>query len=159
VQVSGKRIKIEKRSNEGWASPPKHPTQLTTLSVCLSTLCLLWISSHPQLSPIKFSNNQEQKKKFPLTKEGARKQQPLQGSICICVGHILSTCLWHTYMSHPHWSPCNCSFVSELIYSTLTFKVSTLRVQSQDDLPLSSRTHAGNNSDYMLATMELLYSG
>jgi hypothetical protein len=27
------RIKIEKRSNKGWAFPPKHPTHLTPLSV------------------------------------------------------------------------------------------------------------------------------
>jgi hypothetical protein len=34
--VRPQRIKIEKRSSEGWASPPECPTYLTPLSFCLS---------------------------------------------------------------------------------------------------------------------------
>jgi hypothetical protein len=56
------RIKIEIRSNEGCASPPLQPTHLIPLSVCLSILCLFWISSCPQLAPVRFSNNKEWEK-------------------------------------------------------------------------------------------------
>jgi hypothetical protein len=40
-----------------------HPSAQHTwpqLSVCLSILCLFWISSHPQLAPVRFCNNHDQ---------------------------------------------------------------------------------------------------
>jgi hypothetical protein len=44
---------------------------------CLSILCLFWVSSRPQLSPVTFSNTRERERKLTLTKAGARKQCPL----------------------------------------------------------------------------------
>jgi hypothetical protein len=58
----------DRESNEGCASPPEHPTHLTPLSFCLSILCLFWISSHPQLASVRFSNNKGGRK-FAPTKE------------------------------------------------------------------------------------------
>jgi hypothetical protein len=46
-------------------SPSEHPTHLTPLSVCLSIVCLFWISTRPHLSPVRFSNSQEQDKTVP----------------------------------------------------------------------------------------------
>jgi hypothetical protein len=43
-------------------SPPKCPTHLISLSVCLSTLCLFCIPNIPQLNSVRFSNNQEWEK-------------------------------------------------------------------------------------------------
>jgi hypothetical protein len=64
-----KRI-IEKRSSKDCVSPPRHPTYLAPLSVCLSILCLFCIST--QLGPVRFSNNQEQEKVH--SNKGVRKK-------------------------------------------------------------------------------------
>jgi hypothetical protein len=60
-QSKMKRI-VEKRSNEGCASPPERPTHLAPTFCCLSILCLFCITSHPQLASVRFSNNQDQEK-------------------------------------------------------------------------------------------------
>jgi hypothetical protein len=61
-------------------SPPKCPTHLTQLSVCLSILCLFWISSCPQLSPVRSSNNQGAREKTLLQQQGRerKKQRPFK---------------------------------------------------------------------------------
>jgi hypothetical protein len=70
-----KRI-VEKRSNEGCASPPECPAYLIPLSVCLSILCPFCISHHCHLGPVRFSNNRNEKKFAPgfhyhyLSREG-----------------------------------------------------------------------------------------
>jgi hypothetical protein len=52
-----------------------HLSAQHTFPVCLSCV-FSEISSRPQLSPVRFSNNQEGEKKLALTREGVRKQCP-----------------------------------------------------------------------------------
>jgi hypothetical protein len=61
-----KRIKIEKRSDYGWASPPKCSTHLTPLSVYLSC-----VFSESPVAP-------RVREKARSNKGGNKKQRPLQ---------------------------------------------------------------------------------
>jgi hypothetical protein len=46
---------------------------------CLSILCLIWISSHPQLAPVRFSNIYAgAREKACSNKAGSEKQHPSQ---------------------------------------------------------------------------------
>lgn len=71
--------------------------------------------------------------------------QLLKGTICICVGQIFSIPLWHTHISLLR--TLGYQLVNQMSNSRSFVKVSTLRVQNQNHLPLISYTHSGESKD------------
>lgn len=71
--------------------------------------------------------------------------QLLKGTIYICVGQIFSIPLWDTLTSLLR--TLGYQLVNQMSNSTSSIKVSTLRVQNQNYLPLISYTHSGESRD------------